>query len=124
MILKAYTKNDKFEKSFREIHEKNFKNFVKIWVNEISNLDLETKNDSKPKPAEDNGKKEEKGSQNAEPKLDNLKQKDNFYEPCRSLLRHPSVTPAYNYISPKRLEEDQSQEYNDMLILRMTRLVE
>ena len=84
------------------------------------------------KPTEDNFKKEEKelnfeqkDPQNAEnPQLDNLKQKNNFYEPCQSLLRQPSVSPAYKYIRPRQLEEEQSQEYNNRLILRMNRIVQ
>ena len=107
-------------------------NFVKTWVNETTNFSLEMKNDSTPTPAEDNFKKEEKelnleqkDPQNAEkPQLDNLKLKDNFYEPCQSLIRQPSVSPAYKYIRPRELEEEQSQEYNDSLILRLNRIVQ
>ena len=132
LILKAYNQNDKFEKSFKEINEKMSQNFIKSLINETSNLSLEIKNDSTPKPAEDNFKKEEKelnfeqkDPQNAEkPQLDNLKQKDNFYEPFQSLLRQPSVSPAYKYIRPRQLEEEQSQEYNNRLILRMNRIVQ
>ena len=45
-ILKAYNKNDKFEKDFRDLQIKHSENFIKIWVKETIKSDVEMINDS------------------------------------------------------------------------------
>ena len=142
-ILKAYNKNDKFEKDFRDLQIKHSENFIKIWVKDTIKSHVEMINDSSLTLAENMVKQRGKepsseSEQNnnhihndlesgfplefvqTEPKLE-LEKKSNLYEP-RSLQRQQScISPAY-YIKPKGLEEEQDQEYNSSLILMMTNI--
>ena len=143
-ILKAYNKNDKFEKDFRDLQLKHSKNFIKIWVKDTIKSHVEMINDSsltlaenmvKQRGKEPSSESEQNNNHNhndlesgfalefvqKEQKLE-LEQKNNLYEP-RSLQHQQScISPPAYYIKPKGLEEEQDQEYNSSLILMMTNI--
>ena len=139
LILKAYNKNDKFEKGFRDLQIKHSNTFLKDCVEETIKVFLEKSNDSNQTETENMAKKEEKepsfvSEQNKhndfgpafgleivkkEQKID-FEQKNIQYD-IQPLQRLEScISPAYNYIKPDGLEEEQDQEYNSSLILMMT----
>ena len=117
LIIKAYNKNDKFEKDFRDIQLKNSENFLKVWMKDTIKVSVAKTNDSKLIVTEDLVKKEAK-----EPKLDIVEQKNNLYEPQLMKRQQSCVSPAFEYIKPRQLEDEQDQEYNFSLVLMMTRI--
>ena len=118
LIIKAYNKNDKFEKCFRDIQLKNSENFVKAWMKDTIKFCVAKTNVSKLIVTEDLVNKEAKGQK--EPKLGIVEQKNNLYEPQLMKRQQSYVSPAFEYIKPRELEEEQDQEYNFSLVLMMT----
>ena len=94
LIIKAYNKNEQFEKHLKDIQEKNSKNCINNLVKGAIEI-FEEKT----------LKKED------EKKPDTEK---NLYEP-QTLQRQTSVSPAFRYLRPHDLEEDQDREYNSNL---------
>ena len=131
-ILKAYNKNDKFEKGFRDLQIKHTNKFLKYWVKETMKVYLEKINDTNQTEAENMSKKE--GDELSIVSEQNNNHNHNDFGPgfdfeqknipsydIQPLQRLESyVIPAYNYIKPKGLEEEQDKEYNSSLILMMT----
>ena len=126
LILRAYNKNDKFEKGFRDLQIKHSNKFLKDCVKEIIKVYLEKSNDSNQTEAENMAKKEEKEPSFVSEQENNHNHNDigpeqkNIPYDIQPLQRLESyVSPAYNYIKPMGLEEEQDQEYNSSLILMM-----
>ena len=118
LILKAYNKNDKFEKPFRDIQLKSSENFVNNLVKDALKVCVAKTNDSKLTVAENLVKKEAKIQK--EPKLKIVEQNINHYEPELIKRQQSCVSPAFEYIKPGELEEEQDQMYNSSLVLMMT----